>query len=34
MLSLDNIICLYTQVAKGYLQTCPRDTTKFIEFYK
>ena len=33
MLSLDNI-CPHTQVAKGFLQTCPHDTIKFIEFYK
>ena len=33
MLSLDNI-CPHTQVAKGFLQTCPQDTTKFIRFYK
>jgi len=33
MLSLDNI-CLHTQVAKGFLQTCPHDITKFIGFYK
>ena len=32
-LSLDNI-CPHTQVAKGFLQTCPQDTTKFIGFYK
>ena len=33
MLSLDNI-CPHSQVAKGFLQTCPQDTTKFIGFYK
>ena len=32
MLSLANI-CPYKQVAKGFLQTCPQDTTKFIGFY-
>ena len=33
MLSLHNI-CPHTQVAKGLLQICPKDTTKFIGFYK
>ena len=33
MLSLNNI-CPHTQVAKGFLQTYPQDTTKFIGFYK
>ena len=23
-------ICLHTQVAKGFLQTCPQDTTKLL----
>ena len=29
MLSLDNI-CPHTQIAKGFLQTCPQDTTKLL----
>ena len=33
ILSLDNI-CPHTQVAKGFLQTCPQESTKFIGFYK
>ena len=33
MLSLDNS-CPHVQVAKGFPQTCPQDTIKFIGFYK
>ena len=33
MLLLNNI-CPYTQIAKGFLQTRPQDTIKFIGFYK